>query len=198
MSTNGVVAFQKEGALKTIYNHYDSYPSNLGNDVLDFIRRYLIEDLSKAFDCMIDKANFSSSFYDLDTFISHKNKSSFYYEDFTEFMQKSLFCEWAYLINLDTNELEIYKGHNKSKPIGRFRDVLPKDSYYPVTLIRVYNLVSLPSRMSLETLDVSYKEINIDLDEPVLNALKKEATTRKMSVESLIIEILQEELDKNK
>ena len=33
--------------------------------------------------------------------------------DNKEFMGDSLFCEYAYILNLDNNYLEIYKGFNK-------------------------------------------------------------------------------------
>lgn len=55
--------------------------------------------------------------------------------DSTGFLQNSLFCEWAYLLNLDTGRLEIYKGfqrepHDAAPPgfCGRDAD----DGYYPV------------------------------------------------------------------
>lgn len=38
--------------------------------------------------------------------------------DQTDFAGDSLFNEWSYLINLDTNELELYKGFNK-KPLNK-------------------------------------------------------------------------------
>lgn len=60
------------------------------------------------------------------------------------FAYDSLFCEWAYLLDLDRRVLEVYKGFNK-KPVkhGRFRSTDPemKDpsiigkEYHPVVLI---------------------------------------------------------------
>jgi len=192
MSTNGVVSFQLNGELKTIYNHWDSYPSNLGNDILDFIRRYDIDVIKKSVEQMVNKKNTLATFYDFDIFISHSDSTSFYYEDNTSFMYRSLFCEWAYIINLDTNELEIYKGYNNKKPVGRFRDIEPLDEYYPVFLIRIYNFEDLPSKMPTENLDAKYEDIELEIDDEVLEGLKNEAKKRKMSVESLIVEIIQE------
>ena len=37
-----------------------------------------------------------------------------YLTDSADFLIDSLFCEWAYIINLDTGKLEIYKGFNDS------------------------------------------------------------------------------------
>jgi len=194
MSTNGVVAFQIDNKLKTIYNHYDSYPDNLGNNVLDFIRRYDIEELKVHTKQMINKRNTLTTFYDFDVFISHSDEDIFYYEDATSFMERSLFCEWAYIINLDTYELEIYKGYNKEKPVGRFRDVESVDDYYPVSLIRIYNLLELPSKMPTKNLDVGYEDMKLELENKMLESLQEAAEKRKMSVDSLIVEIIQDEI----
>lgn len=53
-------------------------------------------------------------------FLIHKAKGKrpLWVGDSTEFAGESLSNEWSYLINLDTNELELYKGFNKA-PLGR-------------------------------------------------------------------------------
>jgi hypothetical protein len=54
------------------------------------------------------------------------------------FASDSLFCEWAYVIDFDTNQLEIYKGFNKKPtPLGqRFSDYPIEETtggkYYPI------------------------------------------------------------------
>ena len=37
MSTNGLIGIRIDGELKATYNHFDSYPSELGMDVVNFI-----------------------------------------------------------------------------------------------------------------------------------------------------------------
>jgi hypothetical protein len=65
-----------------------------------------------------------------------------------EFAGQSLFCEWAYVIDLDKNVFEVYKGFNtkqvpKKERFFGFEQESPK--YYPVKLIAKFNLNKLPS-----------------------------------------------------
>lgn len=64
------------------------------------------------------------------------------------FAANSLFCEWAYVVDLDKNTFEVYKGFNKTKleEGERFYHLnsLCKNGYYPVKLVKSYSLDSLP------------------------------------------------------
>jgi len=60
--------------------------------------------------------------------------------DCSDFVRDSLFCEWAYVIDMDSREVEVYEGFNKSPvPAGeRFSDpdsCSGKAEYFPVRLV---------------------------------------------------------------
>lgn len=66
----------------------------------------------------------------------------------TEFAKDSLFCEWAYLVDLDRNVLEVYGGFNQ-EPLAEdarfFSDGYQRKEYFPIRLAKSYPLDALPT-----------------------------------------------------
>lgn len=65
--------------------------------------------------------------------------------DASDFIHNSLFCEWAYVANLDNNEFEVWKGlQNKPDPDSRYGTEADRMGYYPCSKQIGYDLDNLP------------------------------------------------------
>ena len=105
MSTRGAVGFHCGGVDKIAYNRWDSYPSGLGQSVLDYLKDKTLNELKDEFEGI--------------NLISEHNEYGWNgigfnheFQDASDFLRDSLFCEYAYIINLDDNVLEFYEGFN--------------------------------------------------------------------------------------
>ena len=57
-------------------------------------------------------------------------------QDSAAFLKYSLFCEWAYILNLDEGAVEVYQGfQDKPHKQGRYASETTDDEYYPVALV---------------------------------------------------------------
>lgn len=156
MSTRGAVGFKVNGVTKVTYNHSDSYPSGLGQDTLDFLRKRLktgsVELLKEqASKIELVKENVKATPAQIKKYIkyadlgvSSQNPSEWYVllrnlqgdlagyldagvmVDGSAFLKDGLFCEWAYVIDLDKNRFRIYKDGTKLKKSYKLED-LPED-----------------------------------------------------------------------
>ena len=200
MGTRGAYGFRINGEDKITYNQSDSYPSGLGNKIANFLSEFedieqlkiiaenieLVneddkptkeqkeeakkfglynEDVSSRSDddwyCLIRNAQGDLSVYE---------RGLKFMIDFHGFLADSLFCEWAYIINLDTGRLEIYKGFNKdSKAYGRYALLKDKANveYFGVALCKWIPLENFFEKdIDLiyieEEVDAAYEEAETD------------------------------------
>lgn len=171
MSTRGALGFRIDSKDKVTYNHCDSYPEYLGVKILDFIKNHSIDEMKEIANniqlvennsipseeqiAICEKAGF------VNLQVSNKSKNDWYcllrdsqgdlssYKkvpfmlNYIDFLYDSLFCEWAYIINLDENVFEVYKGFNKN-PYASGRYSSKKDDtdsgYCGVKFIVSFNL----------------------------------------------------------
>lgn len=163
VGTRGTYGLYKNGISKLTYNHWDSYPSGLGKEMLSFARNTSIEKLNELFETliMVDEKEYPT--------IIEKNRLSklgYAYEDsgrelnwynilggtlgdlsvyedglcymieYSKFIKDSLYCEWAYIVNLDDETFEIYEGFQKEQNNNRYSIENPvNDKYYACKLI---------------------------------------------------------------
>lgn len=74
-----------------------------------------------------------------------------FYIDAVEFAQDSLFCEWGYVIDLDNEVVEIYKGfQTQPHAEGRFaeggepgNEISTGRTYYPIRLVHTVDFATL-------------------------------------------------------
>ena len=192
MGTRGAVGFKLNDEYKVTYNHFDSYPSGLGEEVIAFINKVVEEsglDKLKAnvkkLKLVTEEQNATPAQIKKYEKYSDKNVSSGdlkeYYVllrqvqgadgleeiykgdldimiDGLEFLKDSLFCEYAYIINLDTNCVELYRGFNEKpqednplpfKQTTRRED----DSYYPVRYVGAVPLGRIPDNWADPLMD---------------------------------------------
>lgn len=82
-----------------------------------------------------------------------------------DFAADSLFCEWAYVVDMDNGVLEVFRGFNRVRnlePSDRFfplqrQDGRPEDGYFPIIKLAQFDLLQLPSFEEFEA-EIEAKE----------------------------------------
>lgn len=183
MGTRGLVGFYSNGETKAMYNHYDSYIDGLGADVIKFLRTIRLDTLkdivskikmvkenSKPSSKQISECKVEGTIdlnvgaqSETDWYCLLRNaqgnlftyaKGFPYMLDGQEFIKDSLFCEYAYIINIDTNELEVYVGFQKKKQsikINRYmKGAKLTEGYYPCHLLTKLSFEQITSTPTTE------------------------------------------------
>lgn len=165
MGTRGFIGVLIDGETKGSYNHFDSYPSGLGVDiVVEILNRDPTVDYRQLARQQVGVSNdvppteeqkvLLRPYADLN--VSEKSEDDWYcltrnlqgqllvpltlgvYVR-SEFYLDSLWCEYAYIWNLDDNTLEVYQGGQyKPHTLGRYGtavQTLADGENYPVALV---------------------------------------------------------------
>ena len=176
MSTRGAFGVRIDGVDKIGYNHCDSYPEGLGRAVLrdarklrrrrnDYFRvqarrlrlvdqqgppptREEIELLGQYVDLGVGGRS-TSDWYCLTRLLQGELAATLkagLMLDGRAFLDDSLFCEWAYIVNLDEWTFEVYEGFQRNRhERGRYATDRPTDGdYYPVALVKSWPLDGVP------------------------------------------------------
>ena len=172
MSTRGLIGFYKNGQTKVTYNHSDSYPSYLGVNILNELRQYTIGIMNATFKEIILVKEYSKpTNKNIRKYITHSNDlvddgnlynwyvllrntqgtfkpyldwKIFHMIDSQNFIKDSLFCEWAYIVNLKTKRLEVWQGCQTVENNNRY-NIKTDDEYKSCKLLISFPLNDLPT-----------------------------------------------------
>jgi len=168
MGTRSSIGIHIDGKDKLTYNQYDGYPTGMGVKVYTQVVGLLneigwdgITKLAKKMKLVQSDANYSPA---------QKKKYGKYWEqvstgkdmysllrglqgelaemlkvgimtEHNTFIHDSLFCEWAYILNVDEKTFEIYAGFQQVKhKSGRYKDIPQDRGYYACKLIHTIDL----------------------------------------------------------
>lgn len=190
MGTRHLIAVQFNGEYKVAqYGQWDGYPEGQGKAVLNFLRdeklfdklktnlgkcRFIEDDEVDRLNDLLNKSdaktvNWYHDFCSRDLGakvlenIAGSTDNEILLIDRISFAKDGLFCEWAYVVDLDKNTFEVYKGFGKTElsPEERFYDAEFKsgNEYQPVRLRATFSLDALPDD------DEFYSSLECKVDE---------------------------------
>lgn len=165
MSTRGAIGFRVGGADRIAYNDADSYPDCLGNLMMEFIANGIeqhgysswLARTKQRVEALKDIP------YDDDKEVidqdPEKLLASGVYMDRRDHMFDPLFCEWAYIINLDDEELEFYKGGYRFQD-GRYKEeaALTGDAVGLIATIKLRNISASQIGYLLDTITRDHED----------------------------------------
>lgn len=153
MSTRGLLGLRKGGHDKAVYNHSDSYPEYLGREFLNFIKEIGIEKLDAFYDQIqeldetaeLTEEQREQLYPEGGTLEAWKNaidsNQMVRIENYIDFIKNSLFCEYAYILDLDSKKLEYYVGwQKKSVKSSRYKTSPADFGYVECRLVQKFTL----------------------------------------------------------
>lgn len=197
MGTRSLICVVQNGEYKVAqYSQWDGYPSGQGYQIVKFllhplnierlkaslsrVRFFDSEGRDKEFIEQYNKnpnlksnRNWFMNFITRDlgaeilNSIIESSDSEILLKNTIDFAKDSLFCEWAYVVNLDNDTLEIYQGFNEQPvdPSERFyeENFVPDNGYYQVKLVKIskFSELDLNSMSRLEDALSSEEEDDI-------------------------------------
>lgn len=203
MGTRHLIAAVIDGEYKIAqYGQWDGYPREQGLRVLDFLKTADLESFAEKLRACtwadakylkkVDKdKNWPENYPELSRDTGGKILSlvmdspvPLKLVDNLSFVAESWHCEWAYVIDVDTGALEVYRGGNTEQvpEDSRFRNVTSKDQddSFPCTLVASFDIAELPSRSDFlltcdperehEYPDGSYDLADDEVSEPEIDA----------------------------
>lgn len=182
MGTRNLTIVHKNGEYKVAqYGQWDGYPEGLGATLLNFLKNVNIDSFRNAIDNVsfytqeeleeidkqIDEARKVIPNYEWQRYYPHLSrdcggdilnrivfKCVTKVKNAIDFAADSLFCEWAYVIDLDTDKFEVYKGFNKEELSSDERFYCMEEkcdkendiqkNYHPIKFVKAYDLNNLP------------------------------------------------------
>jgi hypothetical protein len=155
VSTKGVFILRKDGQEKAMAIRHDAYPGGAGIDIVDLVKT---TDLSTLYDCLTlydewDMPEAGEDEYpgEPEPFsydccrLAVKNRKRLWVSPVTQDKIKdSLFCEYAYVIDLNDEQLLFFSGGQKRPQEGNPYGTKPEkpfgmeEDYYPCRLVAVF------------------------------------------------------------
>ena len=137
MSTRGVVGMRMNQTDKIGYNHFDSYPTGLGQAILNWLKGKDLKWLKDYYEAI----EVDDQYDDAETWDWEGKQLAQKFQDYADFLTNSLMCEWGYVINLDDGILEVYKGFAHARdPRSRYatdrKREISGEGYYGCSLFK--------------------------------------------------------------
>jgi hypothetical protein len=142
MGTRSAIAIVKDGKMKASYNHHDGYPTGVGRDLQRELADVSWDEIKAKAAALVwvdseakptaehvaaakaagltpdETVGTGGTYYNL-LRQQHgsltKRLAAGIATDESDFPRDSLLCEWVYLFNLDTEEVEALRGFNKNR-----------------------------------------------------------------------------------